>query len=353
MILLILSLRLAFVGDIMMGSDWGNLGPPPDSGRFLFSEAKPFLDSADIAIGNLEGPLTTSSACRKKTVKGKSYAFRMPPWLAFNLRDAGLDVLNTANNHANDFGEEGKRQTIATLDSVGIKHTGFTGDIAYLEAESLIVAIIGFGHSPGCNDIRDIKGAKALVAKADSSADIVLVTFHGGAEGPSALHVMGVTETFYSENRGNVLEFAHACVDAGADLVVGHGPHVPRGMELYGGRLIAYSLGNFCTWNGINVSGLGGLAPMLMVEIDSAGNFLTGQIVSFTQQKAHYPQLDPDGEAFNLIKSLTEEDFGGGGILFGENGELMPPISKKPIRVAPRLERHLEKARSVSSEQEQ
>ncbi len=350
MVLVILSLRLAFVGDIMLGSDWGNLSPPPDSGRFLFSEAKPFIDSADIAIGNLEGPLTTSSACRKKTVKGKSYAFRMPPWLAVNLLDAGFDVLNTANNHANDFGDEGKRQTIATLDSLGIKHTGFTGDIAYLEIDSLKVAVIGFGHSPGCNDIRDIGNAKALVATADSSADIVLVTFHGGAEGPSALHVKEQTETFYSENRGNVLEFARACVDAGADVVVGHGPHVPRGMELYQGRLIAYSLGNFCTWNGINVSGLGGLAPMLLVETDDEGRFLNGQVVSFTQQKAHYPQLDPTHGAFKLMKSLTEEDFGGGGILFGEDGELMPQVTEKPTRVPPRLEPHPAGTRSVNQD---
>jgi poly-gamma-glutamate capsule biosynthesis protein CapA/YwtB (metallophosphatase superfamily) len=320
-ILLLLSLRLAFVGDIMLGSDWGGLTPPPDSGRALFSEAKPFLDSADIAVGNLEGPLTTSSACTKKTVKGKSYAFRMPPYLALSLKDAGFDVLNTANNHANDFGEEGKRQTIATLDSLGLKHTGFTGDIAYLETESLTVAVIGFGHSPGCNDIRDIPKAKALVAKADSAADIVVVTFHGGAEGPSALHVRGETETFYGENRGNVLVFARACVEAGADLVVGHGPHVPRAMEIYQGRLIAYSLGNFCTWNGINVSGLGGLAPMLLVEVDSTGKFIRGRVVSFTQQKAHYPQIDPGREAFKLMRDLTLEDLAGGGLIFGEDGE--------------------------------
>ncbi|MGC8895115.1 MAG: CapA family protein [candidate division WOR-3 bacterium] len=345
MIIPLLSLRLAFVGDIMMGSDWGNLNPPPDSGKTLFSEARPFLDSADIAIGNLEGPLTTSSACTKKTVKGKSYAFRMPPYLAMNLVDAGFDVLNTANNHANDFGDEGKRQTIAVLDSVGIRHTGFKGDIAYLEIDSLVVAVIGFGHSPGCNDIRDIPGAKALVAKVDSSADIVLVTFHGGAEGPSALHVRGQTETFYGENRGNVFEFARACVDAGADVVVGHGPHVPRGMEMYRGRLIAYSLGNFCTWNGINVSGLGGLAPMLLVEIDSAGNFIRGQIVSFTQQKAHYPQVDPDAEAFKLMKSLTEEDFDGGGLVFGENGKFALPVSERPIRAIPHAETPHEKLR--------
>ncbi|MEO0145377.1 MAG: CapA family protein [candidate division WOR-3 bacterium] len=350
MILVIVSLRLAFVGDIMMGSDWGGLSPPPDSGRFLFSEARPFLDSADIAIGNLEGPLTTSSACTKRTVKGRSYAFRMPPWLAVNLLDAGFDVLNTANNHANDFGEEGKRQTIAVLDSLGLKHTGFLGDIGYLEVEGLRVAVVGFGHSPGCNDIRDIGKAKAIVAMADSSADIVVVTFHGGAEGPSALHLKAQTETFYSENRGNVVEFARACVDAGADVVVGHGPHVPRAMELYKGRLIAYSLGNFCTWNGINVSGLGGIAPMLLVDVDSAGNFLAGRIVSFTQRKAHYPQIDPEAEAFKLIKALTEEDLGGGGISFGEDGRFLPSLSEKPPRPQARVAWHERRAEAVSEE---
>ena len=101
----------------------------------------------------------------------------------------------------------------------------------------------------------DVAAAKRLVRKAARLADVVVVTMHAGAEGTERQHVRAGTELFLGENRGNPVRFAHAVVDAGADLVVGHGPHVLRGMEWYRGRLIAYSLGNFA---GYKVFSLGG-----------------------------------------------------------------------------------------------
>src|SRR4029079_4437742 len=95
--------------------------------------------------------------------------------------------------------------------------------------------------------------------KADRWADLVVVTMHAGAEGSDHQHVRPGNECFLGENRGNSVAFAHSVVRAGADLVVGTGPHVLRGMEWYRGRLIAYSLGNFA---GYDVFSLGGpLSP--------------------------------------------------------------------------------------------
>ena len=97
--------------------------------------------------------------------------------------------------------------------------------------------------------------------------DLLIVTFHGGAEGSRALHVPWVAESLAQEPRGELRRWAHAVVDAGADAVVGHGPHVLRGIELYRGRPIAYSLGNFLTYRGFNLSGPLGVTGVLQLEL--------------------------------------------------------------------------------------
>ncbi len=93
--------------------------------------------------------------------------------------------------------------------------------------------------------------------------DIVIVSFHGGGEGTGFEHVPFKIESYNNEKRGDVHAFAHNAIDAGADLILGNGPHVCRAMELYKNRLIAYSLGNFCTYRSVSVEGIGGLAPLL------------------------------------------------------------------------------------------
>ncbi len=105
------------------------------------------------------------------------------------------------------------------------------------------------------------------------------------------------------------MQFAHAVIDAGADIVLGHGPHVPRALELYRGRLVAYSLGNFCTHWGISVAGIKGLAPILMANLAANGAFLGGRIVSARQQRPEGPILDENHAAARLIRQLTLEDF--------------------------------------------
>ncbi len=302
-------ITFALVGDIMLGSDFPNGNRlPPDEGRELFSEAKEFLLAADVAVGNLECPITTVRETKKVAVPGMKYVFRMPKYLAPRLAEAGFDVLSTANNHARDFGLEGRLETEKILDSLGIKHTGRRGDIANLEIRGTTIAVIGFYTNAECFSLLDIPDAVATVESLSKVNDIVVVSFHGGAEGVEETRLPEGNEEFLGDNRGNLRLFARSVVDAGADIVFGHGPHVPRAIEIYNGKIIAYSLGNFCTWWGISVSGACGLAPLLWAELDCEGNILGLKIISFEQMTKHYPIIDFKKRAEKLILDLSRKD---------------------------------------------
>ncbi len=143
----------------------------------------------------------------------------------------------------------------------------------------------------------------------DSLSDIVIVSFHGGAEGSKYQHVTRKTETFLGQNRGNVYEFAHLVIDAGADIVFGHGPHVTRAVEIYKNRFITYSMGNFVTYRRFNLSGANGLAPILKVFVDKQGNFFKAKVYSVNQYENKGPALDPQNRALKKIQTLTKSDF--------------------------------------------
>ncbi|RKX71827.1 CapA family protein [candidate division WOR-3 bacterium] len=315
------TLSIAAVGDIMMGSDYPTPRLPPEDGRLLFSDAKDILVRADIAFGNLEGVICKGGECAKDLNSGYYFAFRIPPRMAGNLKEAGFDLLNLANNHSHDFGEEGLRQTKRILDSLGIDY--IDDGVAVLTVDSIEVAFIGFYYGRCKNSLLEIEPAVAKVESLDRLYDLVVVSFHGGKEGNKAIHLPRGVEYYYGENRGDLRRFAHAVIDGGADLVIGHGPHVPRGMELYKGRLIAYSLGNFCTYRGINIKGYCGYAPLLWVELDEEGRFLMGRIYSFRQYGGG-PKWDGTGEVFSLIRNLSATDFSIPTLEFGSDGTFYP-----------------------------
>ena len=299
-------LRVAAVGDIMMGTE--NL-LPPDGAKGFFKDMAPFVKGYDVVLGNLEGPLTNRGAPTKKIVPGRSYCFRTPPSYGQNLKDAGFNVMTLANNHANDYGPEGRAQTVETLEALGIAHTGAEGQVTIMKAANgLEVAVIGLAPNRGCQSVNDIPGAVALVKKAlaQDPNRLVLVTFHGGAEGTASMDMPVGPEVYLGENRGDLVTLSRALIDAGAAAVIGHGPHVPRAMELYKGHLIAYSLGNFATAAGINVSGATGLAPLLLVDLAADGTATDHKIVSFRQKMNQGPKLDPANEAARVIAGLTE-----------------------------------------------
>ncbi len=320
------AIRLALGGDTMMGSELSNAGLPKDDGAALFSAYAERMRAADIAFLNLEGALLDSGRsykCPEDTEKG-CYAFRTPVRFVKNLTGAGIDVVSFANNHANDYQEAGRRSTTAALDAEGIAVAGPLDREVILQVGDTRVGIVGFATSPLGGDLRDIPLATAMVAEMAGKADLVVVSFHGGAEGKSAQHVPQGTETFMGENRGDLRAFTHAVVDAGADLVVGHGPHVLRGMEVYKDRLIAYSMGNFVTYGGFNLQGVNGLTALLEVDLHPDGRLAGGAIVSGRQVSPGGPILDPDHEAVATIRALSAADFPDTAATIDEMGRITP-----------------------------
>jgi hypothetical protein len=184
------------------------------------------------------------------------------------------------------------------------------------------VAVVGFASYPWSASLTDVLAAKRLVRKASRLADVVVVTMHAGAEGNDHQHVARGTERFLGENRGDVVRFSHAVVDAGADLVVGHGPHVLRGMEWYKKRLIAYSLGNFAGYKVFSLGGALSTSAILRVTLRGDGTFETGRLVPTHLVGAGMPALDPTEAAHGVVRSLSREDFGARAVKISPDGVL-------------------------------
>ena len=248
-------------------------------------------------------------------------------------------MLSVANNHARDFGEDGRSSSMAAIAKAGMHHSGRAGDFANLQVKGLKIAFLAYAVTQKSNLMHDYERAFNTVAQYAQSHDIVVVSFHGGAEGVGVAHVPFAEEIYFGEPRGDVVWFARGVVDAGADLVIGHGPHVVRGMERYKERLIAYSLGNFATYYGINVAGINGLAPILTVTLDEEGAFVDGEIISTVQLRPAGPSVDKQQRALKLIRDLSLNDFGDPGIRFTPEGRLLPskrdPFPPHQLVVAP------------------
>jgi poly-gamma-glutamate capsule biosynthesis protein CapA/YwtB (metallophosphatase superfamily) len=306
------TVTLIGVGDMMMGSNYPTGGKlPPDDGRGLMKAVEPILQNADVTFGNLEGVLLNEGGIAKTCRDPKvCYVFRSPEKYVQNLVNAGFDVMSLANNHSGDFGDVGKRSSIRALEGVGIQQAGQTNKpYVVFERNGVKYGMAAFAPNTGCPNINDLTEAKKIIRKLDSLVDVVIVSFHGGAEGPQHEHVPRKNELFHGENRGNVYAFAHALIDVGADVVFGHGPHVTRGIEVYKDRFIAYSMGNFCTYGGINVSGINGLAPIVKVYTSNTGMFYKAHITS-TKQSFYGPvAIDPEKRVLKRIQLLTQQDF--------------------------------------------
>lgn len=299
------------VGDIMMGSNYPESVLPPQDGAFLMKEVEHILKNADVTFGNLEGTLLdsggTPKTCRDPKV---CYAFRSPQRYVQNLVNAGFDVMSLANNHAGDFGEAGRKSTIKTLEEAGLYHTGqLPKRYTVFEKNGVKYGVAAFAPNSNCVSINNLQEARAIVKELDSLCDIIIISFHGGAEGGQYQNVPRKHELFHGEDRGDVYEFAHQLIDMGADIIFGHGPHVTRAVEVYKKRFIAYSLGNFCTYGGINVAGINGWAPIVKVFADSKGAFLKAEITPTYQIARDRVKIDVDNRVIKKIQDLTKKDF--------------------------------------------
>lgn len=317
------TLTINAVGDVMFGSNYPDLKDfPPDSGRHLLKEFSPFLRDGDITFGNVEGVFLDRGGTPKGS-GGQVFSFRQPVRMAEYYKENGFNLLSVANNHMADFGPDGIASTDSTLARLGLSFAGsLSRPTSSLTVKGIKIGFAAFAPHKGCADLNDISAAVNTVKKLKAENDIVIVSFHGGAEGSKAQHVTRRTEIFYYQNRGNVYAFTHALIDAGADVAIGHGPHVVRAMELYKGKLIAYSLGNFCTYGKFSLNGMSSNAPLLKFSIDQKGNFLKGQIISGVQYGEGGPVLDEDNKAaFQRIKELSAADFPESPLVFS-NGKI-------------------------------
>jgi len=315
------------VGDIMLGSNYPFEYLLPKNDANILQNTQNILKNADITVGNLEGTLFdndgTPKSCNNPNL---CYALRMPSKYGKYLKEAGFDYLSIANNHSNDFGEIGIKETIKNLDNLGIKYSGIKdiSESTILEKDGKKFGFISFSPNSATVKLNDYNYAKKLISELKSKVDIVIVMFHGGAEGANAEHITKRHEIFHGEDRGNVYEFAHFAIDNGADIIFGQGPHVTRAVELYKNKFISYSGGNFATFGKINISGSMGIAPIFKIRIDNKGDFISGEIIPVRQTyKSLGPFIDSEKLAIKKIISLNKSDFpNGNGLSINEEGKI-------------------------------
>lgn len=304
-------IKIVGVGDMMLGTNYPSTSYlPPNDGKDLLTEVSPIIRNADVAFGNLEGVILSGTGSVKRCNNpALCYAFKSPDEYVHLYKEAGFDVLSMANNHVGDFGDIGRRNTQKLLKENGIAFAGLTSQpMDTFSINGIKYGFCAFSPNNGTMQINNYKVVKEIVEHLDSTCDIVMVSFHGGAEGSKYRHITKKTEYFLGENRGNPYEFARLCIDAGADVIFGHGPHVTRAIDCYKNRFIAYSMGNFATYGRFNLQGVNGLAPIIEINVDKNGAFLSGKITSTKQLGEGGPILDPESKVLQEIMELTKSD---------------------------------------------
>lgn len=237
------ALTMVFVGDIMLSRDIGKTMAEQDDWTYPFEYVKDYLQNADLAFGNLEGPISG----RGKN-QGSIYSFNADPFVISGLTDAGFDVMSVANNHIFDYGRDAFLDTLALLkisgiDAVGggvnfedahrpVVHDVKGTKVAFLGYTNLYPRSFGDKNSVPAISYLDEGVMKHDIEIAKTLADIVVVSFHWGDE-------------YETKHNAWQERIAREAIDAGASLVIGHHPHVVQEVEEYRGAYIAYSLGNF------------------------------------------------------------------------------------------------------------
>jgi hypothetical protein len=310
------AITISAVGDTMLGGLFPDSKLPPNGPDFMFDDARSILTSSDLTFGNLEGVLVERDT-RLNPRLDKAYNFASPSDYARAYAQAGFDFLSLTNNHANDFGDVGLEDTRNSLREYSIQFSSSQKqEVASFEVKGTRLGVIGVGFQPGPRSLRAPGPIYNEIKMLKKNFDIIVVSVHLGAEGANSNSVTREDEIFMGENRGNIYEFAHRAIDAGADLILG--------LEVYKSRLIVYSLGNFATYGGISVQGPSGVAPVAEIEIDSDGRFLEGTLHSFRQGYRTGPKLDRTETAYNWMKTLSIRDFQGSAPEFVGSSRFIP-----------------------------
>lgn len=325
--------RVLAVGDVMLGSDWPiavmdpRVSPGAQPSAVLGKQLASLFTDADVVFGNFEGTIHTSptgaKVCQNLNV---CFTFRSPPFHAQYLAKAGFNMMSNANNHARDFGEVARSATYDNLTKSGIAVSAADRDGMRFGIKTLPdgtrVVLAAFGHNPGLMPVTDLARVRELIEHAETLGDFTIVSCHIGAEGASRQNVTRQNELFLGEARGNPWAFARAAIDAGGDVVLCHGPHVPRAVQIYKKRFIAYSLGNFWTYGRFNLTGAAGLAPIVDLQVNKRGEVQSAKIISARQDRPGGPYLDAGNAAARAIAALTLSDIPEDRLNISESGEI-------------------------------
>jgi hypothetical protein len=316
------TVSIDWVGDMTFGTL--NAWPPAGTGSLLTAVTASL--QSDLTMGNLESALGDLAMSKCTPGETDCYQFEAPDSTAQDLKQDGFAAVNVANNHTLDAGSAGEASTDSALQAAGLAWAGRPGQITYLTRNGITIALLGFAPWSYDADALDIPAAQALVGQAKQHAQVVIVMEHIGAEGDAAQHVRPGEEYFLGQDRGNPIAFTHAMIDAGADLVVGSGPHVVRGFQWYNGHLIAYSLGNFCGYNTLGLDSITSVSAILHVTLGAQGQFVSGSITPLHLVSPGTPKPDPGGAAISTVNELSQSDFSGNGAVhINADGTIEPP----------------------------
>ncbi len=258
------SITLVATGDLLLGGS-AEATVRQHGFDYPYRDVADIFHSADIAMANLEAPLTRQA----EPVEDKSYTFKVDPEAAAAMQRAGLTILTLANNHIGDFGPNGVTDTIAALRPHGLRYTGAGANLQQARRPTALATkngSVGFlaysntlpksfyakadrpGTAPGYTKFirKDVRRLREFV-------DYVVVSFHWGAE-------------LMTEPKDYQQRLARIAIDSGAQVVIGHHPHVLQGVEFYNGGVIYYSLGNFAFGSYSRNATIGGLARVTLAD---------------------------------------------------------------------------------------
>jgi hypothetical protein len=321
------TVSLAWVGDITPGSMYGTL---PGDGASLFGGVRSRLKGHDLTLGNLEGTIGATGVPKCARGAPNCFSFQAPPRTARGLARAGFDVVNVANNHAFDYGEPAYRETLSHLHRARVRPAGLPGRVRVVRRRGLRIAIVGFSTYRWTTSMLDPEAVRDLVARAGRHGELVVVLFHGGAEGSDRSLTPPGPEEYLGEQRGDVRAFARTAIDAGADVVLGSGPHVLRGMEVYRRRVAAYSMGNFAGVRNFSVAGDLGLSAVLSLRVERSGAFRAGYLHPLILDASGRPAVDPRRRATRFVRAAGVRDFGASSVRVRAGGKLLPPSRRRP-----------------------
>ena len=332
------SIRICAGGDVTLGTNldttWTAYAskklkrkvaalPSPDS---LLMPLHPLVADAQVVLLNIEGAVGEGASPLDKCAGSTSgcYALRMPLDAARAIRRVNakaIVIANLANHHARAAGAEGLAETVRALRDAGVVVTGVdTMPVIVATPAGDSVAVIGFSTSGGVTDLRDLDAVRRHVARAAASSRRVIVTMHLGAEGATAQRTLDSTEKFMNGTRGNPVAFARTTTEAGAHLVIGHGPHVVRAVEWRDGTLVLYSLGNLVTYGPFSHREPMRRGAVACATVDGRGRVRDAVLRPTVQRAPGHVRADRSRRALHLADSLTRLDFPQSGARIGRDG---------------------------------